>query len=126
MADEDISLNEDQLLGSLDDPNNGDSEYLNEVNIAISPSFRAVKRSIRLPSAHKLAENQLFSSELVVVYGVGAYCKEFKMADTNTNAARHFVHTFQQRSERTLSEMCTAIIQNKVQKWIQKLLWDVY
>lgn len=33
MADEDISLNEDQLLENLDDGNNGDSEFLNEVNI---------------------------------------------------------------------------------------------
>lgn len=31
MADEDISLNEDQLLDNLDDGNNGDSEFLNEV-----------------------------------------------------------------------------------------------
>lgn len=31
MADEDISLNEDQLLENLDDGNNGDSEFLNEV-----------------------------------------------------------------------------------------------
>lgn len=33
MADEDISLTEDQLLENLDDGNNGDSEFLNEVNI---------------------------------------------------------------------------------------------
>lgn len=33
MADEDISLNEDQLLDNLDDGNNGDSEFLNEVRI---------------------------------------------------------------------------------------------
>lgn len=33
MADEDISLTEDQLLETLDDPNNGDSEFLNEVCI---------------------------------------------------------------------------------------------
>lgn len=32
MADEDISLTEDQLLDNLDDTNNGESEYLNEVN----------------------------------------------------------------------------------------------
>lgn len=32
MADEDISLTEDQLLENLDDGNNGDSEFLNEVN----------------------------------------------------------------------------------------------
>lgn len=31
MADEDISLTEDQLLENLDDGNNGDSEFLNEV-----------------------------------------------------------------------------------------------
>lgn len=35
MADEDISLTEDQLLDTLDDPTNGDSEFLNEVNIDI-------------------------------------------------------------------------------------------
>lgn len=35
MADEDISLTEDQLLETLDDPNNGDSEFLNEVCIFI-------------------------------------------------------------------------------------------
>lgn len=32
MADEDISLTEDQLLENLDDGNNGDAEFLNEVN----------------------------------------------------------------------------------------------
>lgn len=32
MADEDISLNEDQLLENLDDGNNGDAEFLNEVS----------------------------------------------------------------------------------------------
>lgn len=32
MADEDISLTEDQLLDNLDDTNNGDAEFLNEVN----------------------------------------------------------------------------------------------
>lgn len=31
MADEDI-MTEDQLLGNLDDTNNGDAEFLNEVN----------------------------------------------------------------------------------------------
>lgn len=36
MADEDISLNEDQLLDSLDDGNNGDSEFLNEVKFVFS------------------------------------------------------------------------------------------
>lgn len=38
MADEDISLTEDQLLENLDDGNNGDSEFLNEVNI-----FKTIK-----------------------------------------------------------------------------------
>lgn len=33
--DEDISLTEDQLLETLDDPTNGDNEFLNEVNIPI-------------------------------------------------------------------------------------------
>lgn len=32
MADEDISLTEDQLLDNLDDTNNGESEFLNEVS----------------------------------------------------------------------------------------------
>lgn len=32
MADEDISLTEDQLLENMDDANNGESEFLNEVN----------------------------------------------------------------------------------------------
>lgn len=32
MADEDISLTEDQLLDNLDDTGNGDAEFLNEVN----------------------------------------------------------------------------------------------
>ena len=36
MADEDISLNEDQLLDNLDDGNNGDAEFLNEVQIYFS------------------------------------------------------------------------------------------
>lgn len=33
MADEDISLTEDQLLENLDDGNNGDAEFLNEVRM---------------------------------------------------------------------------------------------
>lgn len=36
MADEDISLNEDQLLENLDDGNNGDTEFLNEVSEIIN------------------------------------------------------------------------------------------
>lgn len=32
MADEDISLTEDQLLDNLEEGNNGESEFLNEVN----------------------------------------------------------------------------------------------
>lgn len=32
MADEDISLNEDQLLDNLDESNNGEAEFLNEVS----------------------------------------------------------------------------------------------
>lgn len=36
MADEDISLTEDQLLDNLNDTDNGDAEFLNEV---ISPAF---------------------------------------------------------------------------------------
>lgn len=31
MADEDISLNEDQLLDNLDESNNDEAEFLNEV-----------------------------------------------------------------------------------------------
>lgn len=32
MADEDISLTEDQLLDNLDESNNGEAEFLNEVS----------------------------------------------------------------------------------------------
>lgn len=35
MADEDISLTEDQLLENLDDGNNGDGEF-NEVKMAVA------------------------------------------------------------------------------------------
>lgn len=39
MADEDISLTEDQLLENLDDGNNGDSEFLNEVHFFAFSKF---------------------------------------------------------------------------------------
>lgn len=42
MADEDISLTEDQLLDNLDDTGNGDAEFLNEV---IYPAFSISKYS---------------------------------------------------------------------------------
>lgn len=43
MADEDISLTEDQLLDNLDDTNNGDSEFLIEVNNSIHfPQFQII------------------------------------------------------------------------------------
>lgn len=35
MADEDISLTEDQLLDNLDETNNGDAEFLNEVSFSL-------------------------------------------------------------------------------------------
>lgn len=41
MADEDLSLNEDQLLENLDDQN-GDGEMLNEVKLLI-PRYRKKK-----------------------------------------------------------------------------------
>lgn len=40
MADEDLSLNEDQLLENLDDQN-GDGEMLNEVKLLI-PRYRKI------------------------------------------------------------------------------------
>lgn len=44
MADEDISLNEDQLLESLDDGNNGDAEFLNEVSNKKKPIRSKISR----------------------------------------------------------------------------------
>lgn len=48
MADEDISLNEDQLLESLDDGNNGDAEFLNEVSYATKKNHSTKKIAIIL------------------------------------------------------------------------------
>lgn len=49
MADEDISLNEDQLLDNLDE-NNGDSEFLNEdesIHQIIDPELEAIKARVK-------------------------------------------------------------------------------
>jgi len=48
MADEDISLTEDQLLENLDDGNNGDAEFLNEdESIHIDPELEAIKARVK-------------------------------------------------------------------------------
>lgn len=39
MADEDISLTEDQLLDNLDESNNGEAEFLNEVGKRICQQY---------------------------------------------------------------------------------------
>uniref|UniRef100_A0A0K8TMS5 Putative splicing factor rnps1 n=1 Tax=Tabanus bromius TaxID=304241 RepID=A0A0K8TMS5_TABBR len=48
MADEDLSLNEDQLLDNLDDAN-GESELLNEedANMQIDPELEAIKARVK-------------------------------------------------------------------------------
>lgn len=44
MADEDISLSEDQLLDNLEDGNNGDSEFLNEVSACGRYRFQYINK----------------------------------------------------------------------------------
>lgn len=49
MADEDLSLNEDQLLDNLVDDANGESELLNEdeANMQIDPELEAIKARVK-------------------------------------------------------------------------------
>lgn len=58
MADEDLSLNEDQLLDSLDDAN-GDSELMNEVSIVCRLEERVIYMTptFRMTATTKLIRN---------------------------------------------------------------------
>jgi len=50
MADEDISLTEDQLLDNLDESNNGEAEFLNEdesIHQIIDPELEAIKARVK-------------------------------------------------------------------------------
>lgn len=58
MADEDISLTEDQLLENLDESNNGESEFLNENEVSIENNWFW---NVKLPSE----ATQIFGNVIV-------------------------------------------------------------
>lgn len=87
MADEDISLNEDQLLESLDDGNNGDAEFLNEVSYATKKkpfyeknrnNFGNLMLNIMTNASVIRGNLKSFSSDIA----------KNKMATTNTSALK--------------------------------------
>lgn len=82
MADEDISLNEDQLLDNLDDGNNGDSEFLNEVRIY--EYFKEKNHPFAISVIRKVLKRKIYRR----AQQKGE--KKNKMATTNTNEHRQY------------------------------------